>query len=147
MTDEQIQSILDYNDEYDKLFFLFQATDPDDKLQEFYEEAILPYEDEYTLALMENLGETFDLCSTWVHDKYLVFSEESVRAACEESLDYMVRERTEEIPQDLRYYFDSDAYLEDLIDSMSAGEILSRYDGNEEYEIINGTTYYIYRQY
>jgi len=147
MTDEQIQSIIDYDNEYDKLFFLFQATDPDDRLQEFYEEVILPYEDEYTLALMENLGETFDLCNAWVHDKYLVFSEDSVEEACKEGLGYMVEERTREVPQDLQYYFDSDAYLTDLVDSMSAGEILNPYDGNEEYEIINDTTYYIYRQY
>lgn len=50
-----------------------------------------------------------------------------------------------EMPEMAQRYFDREAWKRDArIDGRAHS--LNRYDGNEEWEEINGTTYYIYRQ-
>ena len=50
----------------------------------------------------------------------------------------------DEIPTHLRQYFDREEYISDNFDDR--GSELSSYDGCENEETINGTTYYIYKQ-
>ena len=48
------------------------------------------------------------------------------------------------IPESLRYYFDDEKWIKDAeIDGR--GHTLASYDGCENEEEVNGTTYYIYR--
>jgi len=50
-----------------------------------------------------------------------------------------------DIPENLRYYVDVDAWVEDVLKYDGAGSVIASYDGDEREITINGKTYYIYR--
>lgn len=77
---------------------------------------------------------------------YLVLTDEEADVKWEESLDNYIEDCIlSEIPSYLRMYFDEEKWKRDArVDGR--GHSLGHYDGNEHYEDVNETTYYIYRQ-
>jgi hypothetical protein len=80
-------------------------------------------------------------------EEYEVLTDEEADDRWEEELDNYIEECImPEIKDDtLRRYFDEDAWKSDARYD-GRGHAISRYDGNENEEKVNGTWYYIYRQ-
>ena len=156
MTSDQIQSIIDnFNLQAD--YFIWQGTnanelmDEDKRLQDFYLTSIIPdtidgdQNYEKVLALMEHTGDEWDSAESDVGSRYFVYTDEEAEKKFVESIRSYAEDRIQyEIPDDLVWYFDREAYIEDL--HMDRGQQLASYDGEENSEVINGTTYYIYKQ-
>ncbi len=78
-------------------------------------------------------------------EEYLVVTDDEADELQDESFDnYLDECILNELPENLRYYFDADKWKEDAKYD-GRGHCLSSYDGNENEETVNGTTYYIYR--
>jgi hypothetical protein len=75
-----------------------------------------------------------------------VYTDDEADDAWDESLDQYVEECIlPDLPVNMRYYFDTEKWKDDArIDGR--GHSLSGYDGCEEEQVVNGTTYYLYRQ-
>jgi hypothetical protein len=112
----------------------------------------IPDYDNETLALAEHLEEdpseiSHDGYSTYSfgNASYLVLDDCTADSEAEERmksyLDDCIYYR---IPGELQIYFDEERWMLDaLMDGR--GSWISSYDGHENYEIIEGETYYIYR--
>ena len=145
ISEEQIQDLIDTNDSYTKEFFVWQMDPDNTELEQFYTKYIEPDIEEDTLALMQHTGEYYDDCAKYIENiNYFVLTEEDAEQKAREYAEYYVDEALREIPQHLERYFDSELYIEDLMEDR--GMLLAPYDGNEHYEKVNGTTYYIYEQ-
>ncbi len=77
--------------------------------------------------------------------EYLVVTDSEADQLWEESLDSYLEECIyPELPQNMISYFDDEAWKRDArIDGR--GHSLSHYDGGEDWEDVNGETFYIYR--
>ena len=102
---------------------------------------------ERILALMECSGITFTNAEKAIDDdEYAVLTNsEAGDAANEAAVTYCQDVVTYEIPEHLQHYFDEDMWIADYLDE-GRGHIIAHYDGEELYEDINGTTYYIYKR-
>lgn len=79
-------------------------------------------------------------------DQYLVCDDTTADIYWEEDLDNYIDECIlPELNERYRMYFDDEKFKRDAKFD-GRGHSLGRYDGNENEETINGTTYYIYRQ-
>lgn len=77
---------------------------------------------------------------------YRVLTDEEADKAWEDSLDnYLEDFVMSEIPEAYQMYFDKEAWKRDARTNSWRGNELNYYDGSEDEEEINGTTYYIYR--
>lgn len=77
---------------------------------------------------------------------YLVLTEEEADDLWDERLDDLIDDCIlSQIPEELQMYFDTDLYKRDAQINGSRGENIAFYDGEEHYETVNVTTYYIYR--
>ena len=145
ISEEQIQDLIDTNDSYTKEFFVWQMNPDNIDIEVFYTECIEPDLEEDVLALMQHTGYFHDDCAKYIEDiDYFVLTEEDAEQKARENAEYYVDEALREMPQHLERYFDSELYIEDLMEDR--GMLLAPYDGNEYYEEVNGTTYYIYNQ-
>jgi hypothetical protein len=80
------------------------------------------------------------------HSDYLVCSDDEADEKWEESLDHYLEECIyPELSGNLSNYFDDEAWKRDARHD-GRGHSLSSYDGHENEENVNDTTYYIYRQ-
>lgn len=77
--------------------------------------------------------------------EYLVLTDDEADEAWNDSLDNYIDDCIlPEIAEPYRMYFDDEKWKDDAkVDGR--GHSLASYDGGEDYEDINGTTYYIYR--
>ena len=77
--------------------------------------------------------------------QYLVVTDEEADELWEADLENYLEECIyPDLPENLRFYFDDEKWKRDArIDGRAHS--LSRYDGNEDEEEVNGVTYYIYR--
>jgi hypothetical protein len=76
---------------------------------------------------------------------WLVYTDSEADGAWDESLENYIDECLE-IPQSMRNYFDREAWKSDArMDGR--GHSLAGYDGHEQEQEVNGTTYYLYRQH
>ena len=145
ISEEQIQELIDSEKEYSKSFFIWQMDENNTDLESFYIERIEPDLEEAVIALMQHTGNFYDDCEkAIVNEDYFVLTEEEAEEKAREYAEYYVDEALREVPKHLERYFDSELYIEDLMEDM--GNLLAAYDGNEHYEKVNGTTYYIYEQ-
>lgn len=89
--------------------------------------------------------EGYDNCYNYYGQEYLVLTDEEADEEEEKQLDsYLEQCIYPEIPENLRDYFDDEAWKSDArIDGR--GHLISTDDGCEYDETVNGTTYYIYR--
>lgn len=78
--------------------------------------------------------------------EYLVVTDSEANDLWEEDLDQYIDDCIlSELPEAYRYYFDSEKWKSDARMDGRAHS-LSRYDGDEDEQEVDGTTYYIYRQ-
>lgn len=78
--------------------------------------------------------------------EYLVVTDDEANELWEQELDNYIDECIlPELPEFVKNYFDNERWKHDARYD-GRGHSLSCYDGNEDYEEINGITYYIYRQ-
>ena len=73
-------------------------------------------------------------------------TDEEAEERWEEELDSYLKECIyPNLPEDLQFYFDDEKWkLDARLDGR--GHSIARYDGEENEETIDGTTFYIYRQ-
>ena len=145
ISEEQIQDLIDTNDSYTKEFFVWQMNPDNIDIEIFYAECIEPDLEEAVIALMQHTGNFYDDCEKAIEDEaYFVLTEKHAEQKARDYTECYVDEALREMPQHLERYFDSELYIDDLIEDR--GVLLAPYDGNEHYEEVNGTTYYIYQQ-
>ena len=113
----------------------------EEEIEEARQEAIREVTDE-----LDSIIETYDNYFEYYNENYTVVTDDEADDLWEQELDNYIEECImPEIPEHLQYYFDEDAWKSDArIDGR--GHAISRYDGEEYEEEVNGTTYYIYRQ-
>jgi hypothetical protein len=77
--------------------------------------------------------------------EYLVLTDDEAEDRWDEELEnYIDNCILPDVPESVRFYFDSEKWKDDArMDGR--GHSIATYDGSEEYETINGTDYYIYR--
>ena len=78
------------------------------------------------------------------NEEYAVLTDEEANHEWEENLNNYIEDCLE-IPENLRPYFDEDKWKDDA-KMDGRGHSLNHYDGTEEEETVNGTTYFIYRR-
>ena len=151
MTYEQLISII--NDEYQSEFMDFISDSTGEA--SLYDHAQAWFDDfesnfggdiEPIIALMQHTGDTFDECSDLLDwNSYSVLTDSEADDAWEESLNnYLDDCVLPELPESMRSYFDRDSWLS-VARMDGRGHSLAMYDGNEYEEVVNGTSYFIYR--
>lgn len=154
MTTEQINSIIVQFDKGQE-YFVWQMKeansdmDEEARLEQFYTDILLPIEinneeDEKVLALMEHTGEAWDEAEAAIDGSYTVLTDSEADSLVDDRLDEYINEAVISlIPDHLQQYFDSDAWKAD--DDRDRGSWLNTQNGEEDEEVINSTTYYIYK--
>ena len=94
---------------------------------------------------LESIVNDYDNVFSYYNEEYIVVTDSEADDLWEQELDNYIEECIlPEMPEHLQNYFDEDAWKSDAkIDGR--GHAISRYDGCEYEEEVNGTTYYIYR--
>lgn len=102
----------------------------------------------------DTLTEVEEYDTEYYNNDYLVLTDEEADDKWDEELDNYIEEcimpeidKIAEGQGNLSYYikFDEEMWKRDA-KMDGRGHSLSRYDGHEHEEVVNGTTYYIYRQ-
>lgn len=152
MKPEQIYSIIEAKDQQSEFLENLDLADNSftlhTALQEFYESYILhevDSDEEKILALMEHTGDNWDECESAIDkSNYLVLDDDEADEKFDERLNqYLDDNVLPQLEPIAQQYFDRDAWKED--NKSDRGAWLNSWDGNEDYEVINSTTYYIYR--
>ena len=92
---------------------------------------------------LNSIVNDYDNIYSYGREEYIVATDEEADEIENEYLDNYIEECLE-IPDNIRPYFDEEKWKDDArIDGR--GHIISTYDGCEDEEDVNGTTYYIYR--
>ena len=77
-------------------------------------------------------------------EEYLVLTDDEADRELSDSHENFIEEVVfQNLPKEYQIYFDKQAFKDDYTDR---GEYISGYDGIENEETVNGTTYYIYRR-
>ncbi len=96
---------------------------------------------EEALTITESAYDTFEYGS----EEYYVYTDSEADDANDQSIDNYIDECIlPELPERYRRYFDDEAFKRDARYD-GRGHNLAGYDGNEEYQAVDGITYYIYR--
>ena len=149
ITNDQIQSIIDYLD-YEAEYFTWQIdTNSDTPLKDFFHEVIEP-----ELLADEDYRKQLAILQ---HDKYLSWEEAEsgniYNCYTDDEADDKAEEATEsliedvylaECPDHLRNYIDIDKLTEDILED-GRGCLLNHYNSEEYEETLDGIIYYIYR--
>lgn len=154
----EIEKSLALMQEVDDLEWFSTGTGDDVRIWEGTEEGMKENWGDY---LMENEGSDEETLSfeEWLEDNgtevdveeydertsdWLVYTDSEADDAWDESLENYIDECLE-IPASMRNYFDRESWKSDArMDGR--GHCLSGYNGHEEEQQVNGTTYYLYRQ-
>ena len=95
---------------------------------------------------LDQITNDYGTTYSYYSQEYDVMTDEEADDRWEEELDNYIDECVmPEIPSHLQNYFDEDKWKDDAKYD-GRGHAISRYDGEEYEEDVNGTTYYIYRQ-
>lgn len=93
-------------------------------------------------SIVNTYGDTY----SYYREEYLVLTDEEADDEWDDALENYIDEVImSEIPECYQNYFDREAWKKDA-EYDGRGHSLSSYDGEENEEEVNGTTYYIYRQ-
>ena len=113
----------------------------EEEIAEEKQNAIDEVKDELN-SIHEGHGEyTYEYCG----DEYIVATDEDADDLWEQALDDYIDECIlPEIPETYQNYFDEEKWKNDARYD-GRGCVLATYDGDENEEDVNGTTYYIYR--
>ena len=145
LTTEQIEDIV--NSDYSKEYFVWRIDEDnqDRFIENFFDAEIFDYIDEPIIALMQHTGEFYSDCESYLDNGgYLVCEEDKADKLAHETAEGYADDARMEIPKYLQRYFNDDLYIEELLDD-GRGPLLNYYDGCEYEELVNGTTYYVYR--
>jgi len=117
-----------------------EINEADFENEEEKEEAIQNIIDE-----LDNISNDYDNAYSYGNKEYLVLTDSEADEKEDEQLNNYLEECIyPELPENLRYYFDDEAWKRDArMDGR--GHIISTYDGTEYEEKVNDTWYYIYR--
>ena len=132
-TEFEIGADEEFEDEEEKQERLQELADEKhDKIEEIKDE-------------LNSIVNEYDNTYSYGNEEYIVATDEEADEIEDEYLDNYLEECIyPEIPENLHFYFDDDAWKRDArMDGR--GHIISTYDGCENEEKVNGTTYYIYR--
>lgn len=148
MTTEQYVSIAHGTDNMDDLLEFIAEKDDNiisDVIEEWYENTEFTEDEEKIIALMQHTKDNYpDAESNIDNNNYMVLTDEEADKQWDEYLDNYIDECIlPELPENFRFYFDSDSWKNDA--KIDGRGILSFYDGAEYDEIVNGTNYCIYR--
>jgi len=106
--------------------------------EDFYEWLLENYD-------CEEIVEVSDEAIEYENSEYLVLTDDEADEKWDDFLeDYIDECILYQLPEMYRTYFDRDAWKSDAKYD-GRGNSLSSYDGSENEETVNGTTYYIYR--
>ena len=155
LTYNQYQSIIDYF-ELEPQFFTWcinngKDLDKLDKLKIFTIEYIKEYMyelyyEERLLALMKFTGLGYKEAYNIIDTDYFVGDDRNAdNEAKEYANNYLDNIVLPEIPEYHHNYFNDSEWIDDYL-AEGRGPILATYDGQENYETINDTIYYIYKQ-
>lgn len=98
------------------------------------------------LSELDSIREEYNNTYSYCREEYLVLTDEEADEYWDDSLENYIDEVImPEIPECYQSYFDRDSWKRDA-EYDGRGHSLSTYDGCENEEEVNGTTYYIYRQ-
>lgn len=79
-------------------------------------------------------------------EDYMILTDDEADDMYNDYLDNYIEECIlDQIPDNLRFYFDDDRFKNDCKLEGGRGYALASYDGHEHEYYYNGTTYYIYR--
>lgn len=145
LSDIQIQDLIDTNEEINKQYFVWQMqSKPTDSLTEFLS-TIMDKLDHKVVALMTNLDTTYDDAeSDIINESYLVLTDDEADAKATERAKERLADAMYDVAEYLLAYFDTDKYLSEQLEDR--GALLDMWSGDEDYETVEGETYYIYRQ-
>ena len=154
----EIEKSLALMQEVDGLEWFSTGTGDDVRIWEGTEEGMRENWGDY-LMKNEGSGEETASFEEWLEDNgtevdveeydertsdWLVYTDSEADDAWDESLENYIDECLE-IPASMRNYFDRESWKSDArMDGR--GHCLSGYNGHEEEQQVNGTTYYLYRQ-
>ena len=94
---------------------------------------------------LDSIVNTYDTTYSYYREEYIVCTDEEADNLMDDTLENYIDEVIlPEIPEPYRNYFDNEAWKEDA-KYEGRGHTLATYDGEENEEEVNGTTYYIYR--
>ena len=95
---------------------------------------------------LESIVNDYDNVYSYYNEEYTVVTDDEADDLWEDELvNYIEQCILPEVPEFIQNYFDEEAWKRDArMDGR--GHAISRYDGYEYDETVNGTTYYIYRQ-
>ena len=100
----------------------------------------------FLIYCQNNLTEVEEYDENDYNNDYLVLTDDEANEKWEEALDSYLEECGKpELPSNMQNYFDDEAWKRDARYD-GRGHSLSMYDGHENEEVVNDTTYYIYRQ-
>ena len=132
-TEFQISENEEFEDEEEKQERLQELADErHDKIEEIKDE-------------LNSIVNEYDNTYSYGREEYIVATDEEADEIEDEYLDNYLEECIyPELPENLRFYFDDEAWKRDArMDGR--GHCISTYDGCEYEEKVNGTWYYIYR--
>lgn len=141
---QNVNKVIDKHDEtYDTkeiLIFFADFMNPE-RVLALAKELDLTLEEALNDISEESDGETF----TYSNQEYLVLTDDEADTKNDESIDNYIDECIlPEIPERYQFYFDDEKFKRDArMDGR--GSNLAGYDGAEESQNVNDTTYYIYR--
>lgn len=147
ISEEQIKDIIDSDITYSKEYFVWQMNPTNISIEQFFTDYIQMRCEPEVLALMQHTGNSYESCEHDIANRnYLVLKYEQAydlalgcaRESCENAFSGL--------PTSLRNYINEEAYIEDYLEYADFGYILASSDGNEYEEVVDGTTYYIYKQ-
>ena len=147
MNEEQMKDIIENS--YAREWFVWcmdKDNDYEDIESFFDEECIIDSLDHPTVALMIEEGMMYDEAESAIeNDEWKVLEEYEASSLAREYAEYMAENARNEIVQHLQPYFNEQDYIEDLLVD-GEGYLLAPYDGEERDQVVEGTTYYLYRQ-
>lgn len=95
---------------------------------------------------LDSIVNTYGNTYSYYREEYLVLTDEEADDEWDDALENYIDEVImPEIPECYQDYFDREGWKKDA-EYDGRGHSLSTYDGCENEEEVNGTTYYIYRQ-
>lgn len=147
LSEEQIQDIIDTM--CPKEFFVWRMdpdNDPEDLEAFFNEESIMNHLDHPTVALMIEEDLTYSDAETEIRiGNWKVLEEYEADSEAEDAARDKTYDALQEIPKHLQDYFNEDDYEQDIL-SDGRGSLLNYENGEEYSQIVEGVTYYLYKQ-
>ncbi len=145
ISEDQIQDLIDSDEHYSKLYFVWQMNQDNTDIKQFFIDTIEYDIDDRVLALMQHTGDMFYDCDKAIDTyEWLVLTDEEADERVEQYANDSLDNLLYDIDENIKKYFNSEKYIEDYIGDSDRGSVLASQDGCEHYETVNEETYYLY---